>query len=346
MLLDMRSGVLLMQLGTPAGPGRREVGRFLGEFLCDGRVLDVPWIARWVLVHGIIVPTRAGRSAKAYGKIWDERGSPLLYHGMDLCDGVREELGADWPVELAMRYGQPSVGEAMEKLVAVGCERVVCAPLYPQEAKSTTESSRVAVEDWVRKSGRDVALAGLEAFHEDARYLDAVVACAEEALREFGAEEVLFSYHGLPERHVRKSNPGGVCLESADCCAALGDENRHCYRAQCFATTKELVARLGLEEGEYATSFQSRLGRSAWIGPHTDSWILECAGRGVRRVAVFCPAFVADCLETLEEIGMAARDSFRAAGGEDLFLVPALNARAEWSAALAEMLRDRLEEQP
>lgn len=334
------TGVLLVNLGTPDAPRAPEVRRYLREFLSDPLVIDIAPAARFLLVHGVIAPFRAPRSAEAYAKVWTERGSPLLVHGLDLRDALRERaLGA--PVELGMRYGRPSIAEGLDALAAAGCTRVLAAPLYPQYALSSTESSLVKLREEAGRRG--LALDALPPFYDDERFLDAFAAVARPVLDELRPDHVLFSYHGLPERHCTKTDPTGAhCLKRDDCCAAIVDANRDCYRAQCFATTRGLRARLGLDETTSTVTFQSRLGRTPWIRPYTDEELVKLPARGVRRLAVVCPAFVADCLETLEEIGIRAREDFARAGGDRLELVPSLNASPAWVRGLAEMLAERL----
>ncbi len=335
------SGVLLVNLGTPAAPRTREVRRYLREFLSDPRVIDIAAPLRFLLVNGVIAPFRAPKSARAYAQIWGARGSPLLFNSLDLRDRLRERLPV--PVELAMRYGQPSIAAGLEALASAGCERVVVAPLYPQYASSSTGSS--LQEAFFQASGRwkTSCIDALPAFYADARFLDAVAALGRPVLAEFRPEHVLFSYHGLPERHCTKTDTSGRhCLKRADCCARIVEANKNCYRAQCFATTRGLRERLGLDDSRSTITFQSRLGRTPWIRPFTDEELVRLAQRGVKRLAVFSPSFVADCLETLEEIGIRARADFRAAGGEELVLVPSLNAHPLWVAGLSAMLAQHL----
>ena len=337
-----RTGVLLVNLGTPDAPRSPEVRRYLREFLMDPRVIDIPTAARAALVQGIIAPFRAPKSAEAYREVWTERGSPLLFHGMDLRDGIRDAL-PDVPVELAMRYGNPSIPAGLEALRDQGCDRVLVAPLYPQYASSSTGSSLEKVYREAAARWNTPYVDALPAFYDDARFLDAFAEVARPVLDELQPDHVLFSYHGLPERHCRKSDDTGAhCLKRDDCCAQIVEANRNCYRAQCFATTRGLQARLGLDDECSSIAFQSRLGRDPWIKPYTDERVLELARAGTKRVAVLCPAFVADCLETLEEIGMRAAEDFEEAGGETLRLVPSLNATPAWVAGLAAMLRERL----
>ena len=337
-----RTGILLVNLGTPDAPRAPEVRRYLREFLSDPRVIDVPAPLRFALVNGIIAPFRAPKSAEAYQQVWTDRGSPLLFNGLDLRDRLRERLG-DVPIELAMRYGQPSIASGLDALRGQACDRVLVAPLYPQYASSSTGST---LEEAYAEAGRrwnSPYLEALPAFYEDPRFLDAFAAVGRPVMDELRPDHVLFSYHGLPERHCTKSDESGNhCLQRDDCCEAIVDANRNCYRAQCFATTRGLRERLQLDESNSTITFQSRLGRTPWIRPYTDEELVKLAQGGVKRLAVFCPAFVADCLETLEEIGLRAAKDFLAAGGEELQLVPSLNSSEAWVDGLAAMLGERL----
>lgn len=335
------TGLLLINLGTPAAPTTAAVRRYLREFLGDPRVLDMNPIGRALLLNLIILPTRPAKSAHAYRSIWHpERGSPLLYHGEDLRDRVAATLGDDWVVALGMRYGAPSLASALERLVAAGVDRIVALPLFPQTASSSSGS---AIAELYRLASARTTVPRLQvvpAFHDDDGFLAAEVAVAAPALAEARADHVVFSFHGLPERHVRAADPSGArCLATADCCARLDAGNRDCYRAQCFATARALAARLGLGDDGWTVGFQSRLGRVPWIRPYTDDVLAELRGRGVGRVAVLCPAFVADCLETTEEIGQRAAETWTQAGGEALTLVPSLNASPAWVDAVAALAR-------
>jgi len=335
------TGLLLCNLGTPDEPTPGAVRCYLREFLSDPRVLDINPVGRWLLLNLVILPRRPQQSAEAYRKIWTGRGSPLLFHGEDLARAVRERLGAGWVVELGMRYGRPSLAFALEKLRQAGAERVVVFPLYPQEASSTTGSTIEAVRRAANRLGDPPTLSFVDAFYDRPGFLDAFAAVGRPVLAAELPDHVLMSFHGLPERHLRKADASGRhCLATADCCARIAEVNRHCYRAQCFATARALAARLGLGDGAWSVSFQSRLGRTPWIRPYTDATIAELAARGKKRLVVFCPAFVADCLETLEEIGIRGRAQLLAAGGEELTLVPSLNASPAWADALVEIVRE------
>ena len=334
-------GVLLINLGTPDAPETGAVRRYLHEFLSDPRVLDIPPVGRAALLYGAILPFRPRRSAEAYRKIWMAQGSPLLVHGKALRDRLEDSLGPGWVVELGMRYGKPSLGSALEKLRARGVRELTVVPLYPQYASSSTGSSLERVYRLVGKAWNVEGLRVFPPFYDRPAFLDAFADVGRPVLAEARPEHVLFSFHGLPERQVKKSDPTGAhCLARADCCDTRVPANRWCYRMQSFHTARELAQRLGLEVGTWTVTFQSRLGRTPWIKPYTDLVLPELAGKGVKRLAVFCPAFVADCLETLEEIGIRGRDQFRSAGGEALTLVPSLNAHPSWVRGLTRMLRE------
>ena len=337
------TGLLLCNLGTPDAPTTKAVRRYLREFLSDPRVIDINPLGRWLLLNLIILPLRPKKSAEAYQKIWTERGSPLLVHGEALAAAVRERMGGDWAVELGMRYGRPSIAAALERLQRAGAERVVALPLYPQYASSTTESTMVVVRAQAQARWPGDALTFVEPFYDHPAFLDAFAAIAQPVLATERPEHVLMSFHGLPESHLRKADGSGRhCLVAADCCAHIGEVNRNCYRAQSFATARALAGRLDLTAGMWSVSFQSRLGRAQWIRPYTDATIAALAAQGKRRLVVLCPAFVADCLETLEEIGLRARAQFLSAGGERLALVPSLNANPVWADAIAKIVRDHV----
>ena len=333
-------GILLLNLGTPEAPTSPAVRRYLREFLSDPRVIDIHPVARKLLLELIILPTRPRKSAAAYAKVWTTEGSPLLTFSRALEGRVREALGPGHLVELAMRYGQPSIAGALERLRAGGVTRLVVAPLYPQYSSAATGSSLEAVFAALSRQHVVTPVQVLPAFYDDPGFISAFAAVGAPVLASEQPDHVLFSFHGLPERHVKASDHSGRhCLQSAGCCDAIGVANRDCYRAQCFATARALAARLALQPGRWSVCFQSRLGRTPWIKPYTDHRLDELAREGKKRLVVFCPAFVADCLETLEEIGLRAHEQFTAAGGERLALVPSLNASDAWVEALVALLR-------
>jgi ferrochelatase len=305
-------------------------------------VLDIGPIARKALLELVILPRRPAQSAAAYRKIWTDEGSPLLVHGRALRAAVAERL-PEHRVELAMRYGKPSLDSGMSALREAGCSRIVVFPLYPQYASSSTGSTVEKIYAIAAQTDPRPELAVVPPFYGAAGFIDAFASVGEPVLRELEPDHVLMSFHGLPERHLRKADPAGVhCLQSESCCARVEWINHDCYRAQCFATARALAAKLHLREDRYTVCFQSRLGRTPWIRPFTDEVLVELPRKGVKKLAVFCPAFVADCLETLEEIGIRAKQDFGSAGGEQLRLVPSLNAEPAWVDAVVGLLEARL----
>jgi len=304
-----RPGVLLVNLGTPDAPQTPEVRRYLRQFLSDPRVLDINPIGRAALLNLIILPLRPRKSAEAYREVWTEEGSPLLVHGKALAAGVQERL-PEAEVVLAMRYGNPSIEAGLKELASRGCDEVVMMPLFPQYASSSTGS---AVEEVYRQAGKlwnTPFVRVVPPFYDAPQFVEAFAAVARPVLDELEADHVLFSYHGVPERHVIKSDDtGSHCLKTPDCCQSICAANRQCYSAHCYATTRAVVKALGLEEGTYSTAFQSRLGRTPWLTPYTDKVVPELAKAGAKKVAVFCPSFVADCLDGAAELVRAALPS-------------------------------------
>ncbi len=339
---DARWGLMLLNLGTPDSPAVADVRRFLRQFLSDPRVIDINPIGRWFLLNLVILPFRPKASAHAYRQIWTERGSPLLYHTQDLAEGVRRQLGDGVKVEVAMRYGNPSIDVALDRFRNAGVDRIAVLPLFPQYAASTTGSALAEVFSRAAERWNTPPIVSLGAFFDHPAFVEAFRKIAAPVLQDFAPDHVLMSFHGLPERQLAKSDESGRarCLRADDCCATLRDANRGCYRAQCYATARGLAATLGLEEGRWEVAFQSRLGRDPWIRPYTDERIRALATEGKKRLAVLCPAFVADCLETLEEIGLRADEDFRRHGGMLLKLVPSLNADPAWIEAVAQIARE------
>jgi protoporphyrin/coproporphyrin ferrochelatase len=335
-----KAGVLLAQLGTPASPSTRDVRRYLREFLSDPLVIDLPAPARWLLVNGVIAPFRAPRSAHAYRAIWRPEGSPLRIHTDALGDGLRAALGSGFAVEVGMRYGEPALEGALDRLTAAGAQRIVVAALYPQHAESSRGTALAAVQRWAASGPPAPELVILPPFFAEPGFAGAVAAAAQPLLAELRPEHVLMSYHGLPESHVLRADPTRErCLARPNCCALPGATDT-CYRAQCFATTRAVAERLGLPLERVSTSFQSRLGRARWIGPSTDATLVSLAGRGVRRLLVLCPSFVADCLETLEEIGIRARERWLSElRGEAFAVAPCPNASAPFVEFVAAQVR-------
>jgi len=334
-----KQGLLLVNLGTPEAPTPSAVRRYLREFLSDPRVLDIHPLGRWLLLHLIILPLRPRKSAALYQKIWTAHGSPLLLHGEALAQGVQSQLGEDWIVRLAMRYGRPTLREALSALQ--DCDRIVALPLYPQYSSASTGSTLELLYEEAQKPWVTPNLTVVPPFYRDPGYLACMAARGRAMIEREQPDHILFSYHGLPERQVRRCDRSGShCLKKVDCCDTISTVNRSCYRAQCYDTTRSLATALGLAASRYSTCFQSRLGRTPWIRPYTDEIIPKLLAEGKKRLVVFCPAFVADCLETLEEIGIRAQHDFKAQGGESLTLVPSLNAEPDWVFAVVQLAKN------
>lgn len=333
-----KPGLLLLNLGTPRSPTTRDVRDYLREFLSDPYVLDVPAPLRWLLLNLVILPFRPSRSAHAYRQIWSERGSPLLVHSEELRRKVAERMGAGVTIELAMRYGEPAIPEALARLHRQEVSHVAIFPLYPQHSSAATESSVEAVR--AAAAGHGFTLSVVPAFFDHPRFIEAVAEAATPTLNAGAPERVLFSFHGLPERQVRKADESGRCFVDSDCCLERRDGGIDCYRAQCFATAQAVGDALAIPEEQRVVAFQSRFGRERWIRPHTDRVLAELAREGVRRVSVIMPGFVADCLETLEEIGIRGAATFRERGGEELSLAPCVNASDVWADALVAIARE------
>jgi ferrochelatase len=327
------SGVLLVNLGSPDSPAVPDVRRYLREFLMDGRVLDAPWPVRFFVVHGLILPSRPKQSAEAYHAIWKPEGSPLVVTSRRVQELLQQRL--DVPVELAMRYQNPSIPAAIEALSRRGIQRLLLIPLFPHFAMSSYETAVERVREVLGRRAPHIELVVQPPYYDHPDYIEALVASARPHLD--GMDHLLFSFHGIPERHLRKSDPSHAhCLSSPDCCERAHPAHATCYRAQCLKTAKAFVDRTGLRNTSIA--FQSRLGRDPWLRPYTDHELERLPGQGIRRLRVICPAFVSDCLETLEEIGIRGRETFLGAGGTDFALIPCLNEHPAWIAALKGMV--------
>lgn len=332
-----KTGFLLINLGTPDSPGTSDVRRYLREFLSDPRVIDIPGWRRWLILNLFILPFRPRQSGEAYSQIWTDEGSPLLVHGREFARKVQRRLGTGIEVELAMRYGNPSIAGAIGRLRERGVGRIVVMPLYPQYSSATTGSTIEEVTAQASRGPNVPSLQFVPPFYDHPAFIDAFADIARPHIERVRPECVFFSFHGLPERQIRSADDRGAgCLDRPDCCERIGHANANCYRAQCYATARRLGDRLQLEQEQRLVCFQSRLGRTPWIRPYTDELVVETARAGRKRALILSPAFVADCLETLEELGLRAAASWREAGGETLELVPSLNQSDAWvEAALA-----------
>lgn len=337
-----KTGVLLVNLGTPDKPTRRAVYRYLKQFLSDPRVIDV-WPVRKIIVPFLILPFRSGESAKGYKDLWMPEGSPLKVYGYRLSEEIQQRFGDDYVVELAMRYQNPSIESALKKMQEQHVKRIVVLPLFPQYASASTgsvqeEVMRILSKQWLIP---DVKI--IDSFYDDPGFIEAFIERGKEYdWREY--DHVLFSYHGLPERQIRKGDDCGHCFKPG-CCNTISDRNRLCYTAGCAATTRGIVAGLGIPEEMYTQCYQSRLGRDPWVQPYTSDVIEELAKAGKKRVLVFCPAFICDCLETTIEISDEYQEEFEEAGGEHLQLVAGLNDHPRWFQAVEDLIRAQLEDE-
>ncbi len=333
-----KTGILIVNLGTPDEPKRSAVYRYLKQFLLDPRVIDINPVARNLLVRGIIAPFRSGKSAKAYQELWTENGSPLKYYGFRLVEQIQQLMGPDYIVELAMRYQSPSIETAIQKMMAEKVEKIVVFSLFPQYASATTGSVH---EEVMRVLTKQQIIPSVDFISNYPTWVPMIALYAQNA-RKFDLasyDHILFSYHGLPQRQLRKGDQFNHCLKSADCCQTLTPTNQFCYSAQCYATTKAIAAQLDLKPEQYTVCFQSRLGADPWTQPYTVRTIEALAKSGAKRLLVFCPAFTADCLETIVEIGSEYKEDFEKWGGEHIDLVPSLNDAPGWASAIAERLQ-------
>jgi ferrochelatase len=336
----MKKGLLLLNLGTPQSPEPPEVGAYLKEFLMDPLVIDVPWAARWFLVNVLIVPKRKFASSVQYKTSWTDRGSPLLFHLKDLAAKVAPLVAGEFELEYAMRYGSPSVATALAALRAKGVTDVTVLPLYPQYAESSTLSS---IEACVQEAAKlSLRLSFVPAFYVDPAFIGPYAALVKKAWDAEKPEHLLMSFHSLPERHIRRTDRSGGkhCLRSPNCCDKIVAANRDCYRAQSYATARAIAQACNIPTSQYTVSFQSRLGRSEWIKPATEATIAELGQRGIKKLAVVCPSFVSDCLETIEEIGVRGAEVFEHAGGKEIVRIPCLNADESWARGVAELARN------
>src|SRR5215467_4808622 len=328
-------GVLLVNLGSPDSPSVPDVRRYLREFLMDARVLDVNWLVRFCIVHFAILPSRPKQSAEAYQKVWTAAGSPLIAISRNVHAKLQQRVGV--PIELAMRYQNPSIPDAIGRLEQKGVDELLLIPLFPHYAMSSFETAVERVKELAAKLAPRMIVQVQHPYFDQPDYIHALVASAESYFkRDF--DHLLFSFHGLPERQIQKSDPTrSHCLASENCCEGAHPSHTTCYRAQCFKTVAAFVQQAGIPKEKYSIAFQSRLLRDPWLKPYTDQELPKLAARGIKKLLVMCPAFVSDCLETLEEIGLRGRETFLEAGGAELTLIPCLNQHPLWIEALEKM---------
>jgi protoporphyrin/coproporphyrin ferrochelatase len=331
-----KQGVLLVNLGSPDSPSVPDVRRYLREFLMDARVLDVNWFLRFCIVHFAILPSRPKQSAHAYQSVWTKEGSPLIVTSRRVQALLQQRVSV--PVELAMRYQNPSISAAVQSLARQGVGRALVILLFPHYAMSSFETAVERVKEVVARETPQMQLEFHPPYFDQPDYIAALVGSAKDLLAK-GYDHLLFSFHGLPERQIRKSDPTGChCLTVPNCCEVASPAHATCYRAQCFKTAEAFAKQAGVPKEKFSISFQSRLGRDPWLKPYTDYELPRLAQNGARNLLVICPAFVSDCLETLEEIGMRGRETFLEAGGKEFAQIPCLNEHPLWIDALEKMV--------
>ena len=336
-----KTGVLLVNLGTPDSTKTSDVRKYLREFLMDGRVIDIPFLKRWLLVNLIIAPTRAPKSAAEYRKLWTERGSPLLFHTQDLKAKLIEKLDpGKYVVAMAMRYQNPSIEKGLAELKKAEVGKIIVLPLFPQYASASTGSVQDKVMEIAQTWQIIPEISFISNFQDHPLFLEAWAELGRTAMEDQEYDKFVFSYHGLPERQILKGSVGNHC-QLGKCCDRYSSKNQYCYRAQCFHTTRLLTEKLGLPKDKVMNCFQSRLGKDPWVKPYTDDLIKQLAKEGVKKVLVFSPAFVADCLETTVEVAQEYKEQFEELGGEHWELVPSLNSNDTWVDCVKEMVESR-----
>ncbi len=335
-----KRGIILMNLGSPDSTEHKDVRRYLMEFLMDGRVIDKPYLSRLLLVGGIIVPFRTAKSAEAYRTIWTDRGSPLIILTKELQEALQPMLSE--PVEIAMRYGNPSVKSAYDALMQKhpGLEEVIAVPLYPHYAESSYETAVEHAKSEYKKGNYPFALKFIKPFFNEPGYINALAASIAPYLQH-EYDHILFSYHGIPARHLHRDNRQllATCITKKEYTERDAAAHTNCYRYECFETTKLVMRELGVPEDKFSISFQSRLGKG-WLEPFTDIRLEEMPAEGIKKLLILCPAFVSDCLETLEEIALRGKESFMGAGGESYTFIPCINTSPQWVSALAGWIKD------
>jgi len=338
--MKAKTGVLLINLGTPDSPSVKDVRKYLFEFLNDPRVIDIPAVARFFLVNFIIVPFRTPKSAKRYKELWTENGSPISFYGRSVQKRLKQSLGDNFEIELAMRYQNPGLDEVLSQMKKNNYDKIVIVPLFPQYASATTGSTIEKVMKIIGKWFIIPEIKIINQFYNNEGFLDTIIERAKKHnLNDF--DHILFSYHGLPIRQVDKVYGDGKLCEEHNCESEINESNQYCYKATCYTTTRLLVERLNIPEEKYTVCFQSRLDKK-WLEPFSDKVVIEQAKKGAKKLLVFSPAFVADCLETTVEIGMGYQKLFEQHGGEKIQLVESLNNHPSWVEALKEMVLENL----
>ncbi|MDX2189869.1 MAG: ferrochelatase [Bacteroidota bacterium] len=335
-----RTGVLLVNLGTPDSYKVSDVRKYLIQFLNDPRVIDISALGRFLLVNFIIAPFRSPKSAKIYKEVWTDKGSPLLIYGEQLTKKVQNKLGDNYKVVLGMRYQNPSLESAVNQLWDCGIDKILLFPMFPQYASASTGS---VIEEFNRIIAKKQIFPNIKIvsnFFDHPLFIKAFVELAQGYLQKQSYDHILFSYHGLPERQIKKGDCTGTCLVNSDCCSTIHSMNYFCYRAQCYETTRLIAKQLNLNPVDYTTSFQSRLGNDPWIKPYTDFEIKRLVKEGKKRVLVLVPSFVADCLETIVEVGREYEEIFKDVGGEHWQMVPSLNTSDTWVDMIEDVVKN------
>ncbi|GAA5220974.1 ferrochelatase [Membranihabitans marinus] len=334
-----KTGVLLVNLGTPDSARVGDVRKYLKEFLLDGRVIDIPPLNRQLLVRGIIAPFRSPKSAKEYEKLWTSAGSPIKIYGFELRDKLQNVLGEDFHVVLGMRYQSPSIESAINELYAKDIGKLIVIPLFPQYASATVGSVIEEVMDQLKSRQTFPALSMVNQFYDRGDFIEAWAAIGSKYDAD-SYDKILFSYHGIPQRQLFKADSHQYCKADGQCCQQISERNQFCYSAQCFHNTRLLIERMKLDPKKCITTFQSRLGKSEWTQPYTEATIHQLAEEGCKRILIFSPAFVADCLETTVELGMEYKEMFLESGGEVFDMVESLNTSDQWVSTLAHMVHE------
>jgi ferrochelatase len=331
----IKRGIVLMNLGSPESTEIKDVKRYLNEFLMDKRVIDYPFLFRFLLVRGIIVPFRSPKSAKAYKSIWTEEGSPLIIFTRQLQKSLQKQI--EYPVEIAMRYGNPSSRNAFENLIKKipDLDEVILVPLYPHYAMSSYETAVEQMKKVHKKNKYSFNLVAIKPFYDDDNYINDLAESIKSYLQN-DFDKLIFSYHGVPERHILRGDVTGKhCLQSPDCCEKDSPAHKYCYRYQCITTTTLVSSQLQIPKKKFEITFQSILGRAKWLTPYTAQRLNELPKEGIKKLLVVCPAFVSDCLETLEEIAEQGKEIFLHAGGESFTMIPCLNDHPLWVKTIA-----------
>lgn len=330
-----KTGVLLINLGTPDSPSVGHVRSYLSQFLNDPRVIDIPWLLRKMLVNLVIVPFRAPKSAKVYKALWTDKGSPLLLYSEQAKELLQRSLGEGYDVHLAMRYKNPSIPDVLETMRKKNYKKIVVLPMFPHYASASTGSALEEVMRVIKNWWVIPELKFVSQYYDHPLFIDAFVARGQK-YNHHDYDHVIFSYHGLPERQVDKVYNEGLCADH-DCEHEITDENKYCYKATCYATTRLLAAKLNIPQEKYTVSFQSRLDQK-WLKPFSDEVVRECGRKGMKKLLIFSPAFTADCLETIIEIGHEYQELFHEHGGEKVQLVESLNEHPTWIACLKDLV--------